>query len=110
MLKTKHYILIGAAFIVVILLTNILTRSYSRLEVKNARYEEQIKAKDDQVKRIQADRLIDRAQYQQVINELTSLDSILQKKLNTKQIIYERIPVAVDAFTDNELSSAIETY
>jgi len=73
-------------------------------------YKELIKAKDETIQAVIRERDTYRQWKDDAINELKAKDSVLQLKVKTNTIRYEKIPVTVSNLSDDELRSAVENY
>lgn len=73
-------------------------------------YKEIIKAKDETIQAVIREREVYRQWKDEAINELNKKDSLLQIKVKTNTVRYEKIPVTVGNLSDEELRSAVENY
>jgi len=72
--------------------------------------DEVIKAKDELIKFIQEERQQDRVMYDSTIAALLRQDNQKVIEYKTTKVIYEKIPVRVNALSDDELRRAVEEY
>lgn len=79
-------------------------------ENNNSDYKEALKAKDDIIKTIIAEREADRAEREALIMDIRRKDSLLQLKYKTVIIQNEKIPVFVSGLSDSALRSAVEAF
>jgi len=73
-------------------------------------YKKEISDKDKQIEQIGVERDIFRDKYDSVITLLTKKDTVLVREYKTNTIKYEKIPVTVNSFTNDELRRAITNY
>jgi len=73
-------------------------------------YKELIKAKDETIQAVIRERDVYRQWKEDAIQELHEKDSVLQIKVKTNTIRYEKIPVTVSNLSDDELRRAVEGY
>lgn len=73
-------------------------------------YKELLKAKDETIQAVTRERDVYRQWKDDAINELQKKDSVLQLKIKTNTMRYEKIPVTVSNYSDDELRSAVENY
>lgn len=73
-------------------------------------YKELIKAKDETIQAVIRERDTYRQWKDDIINELQKMDSILQTRIKTNTVRYEKIPVTVSNLSDEELRSAVENF
>jgi len=73
-------------------------------------YKELIKAKDETIQAVIRERDVYRQWKDDAINELNKKDSVLQLKIKTNTVRYEKIPVTVSNLSDEELRRAVEEY
>lgn len=73
-------------------------------------YKELIKAKDETIQAVIRERDTYRQWKDDAIQELQTKDSLLQLKVKTNTVRYEKIPVMVGNLSDDELRSAVESY
>lgn len=73
-------------------------------------YKELIKAKDETIQAVIRERDTFRQWKDDAINELKEKDSLLQLKIKTNTVRYEKIPVTVSNLSDEELRRAVEEY
>lgn len=73
-------------------------------------WKEIIKAKDETIEAERRGRETERQWKEYAIQELRTKDSLLQVKIKTNIVRYEKIPVIVGNLSDEELRSAVENY
>lgn len=73
-------------------------------------YKELIKAKDETIQAVARERDAYREMKDDAIKELQTKDSLLQLRVKTNTIRYEKIPVIVAGISDTALRSAIEDF
>jgi len=73
-------------------------------------YSGELKAKDDLIKSITNERDAERKLNDLVVEQLHEKDSMLQIKYKSNTIIYEKIPVIVEHYNNDELRSAVENF
>lgn len=110
MTKTQiiKYSILGVIGIAVIILAISLITSYRNKGDDS--YKELIKAKDETIQAVIRERDIFRQWKDDAINELHKKDSVLQLKIKTNTVKYEKIPVTVGNLSDDELRRAVEEY
>lgn len=96
------WILLGAAVIIFITFFN---KSKDGID-----YKELIKAKDETIQAVARERDAYREMKDEAIKALQEKDSLLQLRVKTNTIRYEKIPVMVGNLSDDELRSAIENF
>lgn len=70
----------------------------------------EIKAKDETIQAVIRERDTYREWKDEAISELRRKDSALQVRYKTNTVIYEKIPVTVANYSDNELRRAVEDF
>lgn len=99
----QNIILVGLIAIVVILLFGMFRKKPdSDLEL--------IKAKDETIKAVTSERDVYRKWKDDEVREGQKKDSLLQLRYKTNAIRYEKIPVIVGNYSDDELKRAIEDF
>lgn len=104
-MKIKDIIIFGALVLIVVYLV-----SSWFINTSDTHYLNVIKAKDETIKAITSERDKERELKDYVISELHKKDSLLQTRYKTNTIIYEKIPVTVANYSDDELKRAVENY
>lgn len=103
----KYSILGVIAIAAVILVISLLT---SYRDKGDDHYKELVKAKDETIQAVIRERDTYRQWKDDAIDELHKKDSVLQLKIKTNTVRYEKIPVTVGNLSDDELRSAVENY
>ena len=103
----KKMLIIACIFVfaAVIIGLTFLSRRNSGID-----YRELIKAKDETIQAERQVREAERKFNDFLISELKAKDSVLQIRVKTNTIRYEKIPVTVSNLSDDELRSAVENY
>ena len=102
----KMWIIAGIlVFALIIVALTFLSRSKQGID-----YKELLKAKDETIQAVIRERDTYRQWKDDAINELHKKDSVLQLKVKTNTVRYEKIPVTVSNYSDDELRSAVESY
>lgn len=105
---TKKFWIIGgilAFAVIIIAVTFLFSNRQSGID-----YKELLKAKDETIQAVIRERDTYRQWKDDAINELKEKDSLLQVKIKTNTVRYEKIPVTVGNLSDEELRSAVENY
>ena len=102
------YSILGVIGIAAIILIISLLTSYRNKGDDS--YKELIKAKDETIQAVIRERDAYRQWKDEKIEELQKMDSMLQTKVKTNTVRYEKIPVTVSNLSDDELRRAVENY
>jgi hypothetical protein len=70
----------------------------------------ELKAKDDLIKSITSERDAERKLNDFVVSQLKEKDSLLKLKYQTNVIRYEKVPVIVEHYSNDELKRAVEEF
>ena len=73
-------------------------------------YKGELKAKDELIKSITNERDAERKLNDLIVDQLHEKDSMLQIKYKSNTIIYEKIPVIVEHYSNDELKRAVEEF
>jgi len=92
-------------FAVVIITVTLLSRVKPGID-----YKELIKAKDETIQAVIREKDAYRKWKDEAIQDLNEKDSLLQLKVKTNTIRYEKIPVTISNLSDDELRRAVEEY
>lgn len=76
----------------------------------DSRYLDTIKAQDETIKAVQAERDTYRQWKDDEVREGQKKDSLLRLKYKSNTIVYEKIPVIVGNYSDDELRRAVEDF
>ena len=102
----KMWIIAGIlVFAAIIIAITFLSRPKTGID-----YKELLKAKDEVIQSVIRERDVYRQWKDDAINELQKKDSVLQLKIKTNTVRYEKIPVTVSNYSDDELKRAVEDY
>lgn len=102
------YSILGVIAIAAIILVISLLTSYR--DKGDDSYKELIRAKDETIQAVARERDTYRQWKDDAIQELQTKDSLLQIKVKTNTVRYEKIPVTVGNYSDDELRRAVEEY
>lgn len=101
-------VIIGVIAIAAIILIISLATAYKN-RVDDS-YKEQLKAKDETIQAVRQERDTYRKWKDEAIVLLREKDSMLQTRYKTNTIRYEKIPVTISNYSDDELRSAVENF
>lgn len=103
----KYSIFGVIAIAAIILIISLLTAYKNK---SDSSYKELIKAKDEVIQATIREMNTYRQWKDEAINELNKKDSMLQLKYKTNTVRYEKIPVIISNYSDDELKRAVEDY